>query len=586
MNPQEFVDFWKGTGGGQFSPPANPFKNEWHKIKNEIEPHFYGTVPPALEEAFPNEDREILAYRKKTYKPKTESPLVKAINDLSRLITGSKYSVYFDNQDMHEWLDNTDFSGEGFVAHFFKMVIPYRVLDPNAVFLLNVPNSPESRLQSAEVVPQIISSDRVIFYDTEYPLLIYKGETKKKYTTGFQMPIDGYYKIVTDQFYGEIVPINSSERVKGEDMFLGGRFRIIYEHNLGFVPFTALGGRPVPRYDSFGNQYVVYKSDFSAAIPYLDDASVYDNQHKSVMLARCFPIAFIEGITCQSCNGQGYQFDPAKDEKTSCKSCHGTGKTPYLSPLAGYYLSPAPTRIGDDKPQIPDPIRYYSPETATIEMTSKEAKYALDKAENVLNINRSLKQAQSGVAKELDKEHEYIEVGKISTDLFQKLKHILEALQGLLFLDITSEVSLSAPISFDLKNEVELLEEFQKTQMGMPASVRYDAFLSYVAQRYNTDNVAKRLAEIVADYSVWTLYTIEEKIRLLASGGISTEDYIKSNFAFEVVKELYYARKLSLELDTVQYKQIIDNALADRLQSAQRLVLDDVEDLNLEDEEQ
>ena len=78
-------------------------KNEWKKIYESIKPHFYGQVPLALDTAFPNEDDQILQYRKRTYQPKTESPLVKAITELNRLLSSAKHSIRFDNLEMLDY---------------------------------------------------------------------------------------------------------------------------------------------------------------------------------------------------------------------------------------------------------------------------------------------------------------------------------------------------------------------------------------------------------------------------------------------------------------------------------------------------
>ena len=100
-----------------------------------------------------------------------------------------------------------------------------------------------------------------------------------------------------------------------------------------------------------------------------------------------------------------------------------------MSPLAGYNLSPPPTLM-DEKAGSRDPIRFYAPETSTIQMTSDEAKSALENAKMVLNIDRSLKSAQSAVAKEMDREPECLEISKISDDMYMKLQHTLEVVQA------------------------------------------------------------------------------------------------------------------------------------------------------------
>ena len=107
----------------------------------------------------------------------------------------------------------------------------------------------------------------------------------------------------------------------------------------------------------------------------------------------------------------------------------------FLSPLAGYNLSPEPNTFGGEDKKDRDPIRFYSPDTSTIQMTSDERTHALDNAKTVLNIDRSLKSAQSGIAKEMDREPEYLEIGRISDDMYSKLNHTLSVVQGLIFMD-------------------------------------------------------------------------------------------------------------------------------------------------------
>ena len=103
MNIEQFYEFLNTVNATILNPPVHPFKQDWKRIYESIKPHFYGEVPPALDKAFPNEDEQILAYRKNTYQPKTESPLVKAITELHRLLSSAKHSVRFENTDMKEF---------------------------------------------------------------------------------------------------------------------------------------------------------------------------------------------------------------------------------------------------------------------------------------------------------------------------------------------------------------------------------------------------------------------------------------------------------------------------------------------------
>lgn len=550
MNVEEFFEFINESGHTISTPPIHPFKKEWAKIKKSIAPHFYGDTPEALEKAFPNEDSQILEYRKNTYQAKTESPLVKAIGELHRLLSNAKHSIRFENDNMREYIDSARFNELSLPKFFFNIAIPQRILDPNAILLVTPKGEGlEDVTKRVDVDMNLISSDRIIFKDPKYKLLIYKGVKRNKYQNTLSL-ISDVLHVVTDVFYGEVKIVDKAYVLD-----------VLYEHNLGFIPWVTLGGRAIIKYDNAGNEFIYYKSDFSPAIPYLNDAAIYDNQHKSVMLATCFPIKFVEGVTCNSCNGNGTYLSDDTETVTDCVKCSGSGKILFISPLAGYHLNPGNTKLGQDVAQ-PDPIRYFSPDVSTIQYTGEVAKLSLEKAENVLNINRALKQAQSGTAKELDKESEYIEVGKVSDDVYMKLDSLLEIVQGLVFMDVESEVIVNAPISFDLKTEMDLMQEFAESQKGQPAAIRFEAYKSYMDRRFSTDLVAKRIAELCPMYTSLYLYTITERVELLGSMQISSKDAIKATFVFDAVLHLYYETEFDIfESTNEQIKAEIDKVL-------------------------
>ena len=554
MDLNQFYEFLDTTGRTVLNPPVHPFKSDWKLIYESIKPHFYGEVPPALERAFPNEDDQILQYRKNTYQPKTESPLVKAITELHRLLSSAKHSVRFENMQMQEFTEQMKYGDTNLTQFFFSVFVPNRVLDPNAVLLVQPEGEGlESDAVRVGIDMKIIQSDRIVFNDPEYRLLIYKGINKNKYAVlGVENPL--YYHIVTDMFF-------AVARSYGDKTV----FEVIYEHNSGVMPWVTLGGRSVPKYDAYGNTFKIFKSDFSPAIPYLNDAAIFDNQHKSVMLATCFPIKFVEGVDCVTCRGVGKVQDANNpDLSMTCKTCHGHGKTLSITPLAAYNINPTTGKFGENQQPI-DPIRYYSPDVSTIQETNKVATEALDKAEQVLNINRSLKSAQSGVAKELDREPEYIEVGKISDDVYARYKETLRIIQALVFMDTESEIMVNAPISFDLKTETELMQEFAESQKGLPTAVRYEAYVSYVDRRYNSDPIARRIATICAMYNSAYLYTVDERVQMLASGQITENDAISAMFVFDAVTTLYYEKNFDLMTDDyTAIKEAIDAELAPR----------------------
>ena len=284
------------------------------------------------------------------------------------------------------------------------------------------------------------------------------------------------------------------------------------------------------------------------------------------MLSTCFPIKFVDGIDCNTCHGTGRVYNEANPDKPkTCGTCGGHGKVLFMSPLAGYNLSPPPSLM-DEKAGSRDPIRFYSPETSTIQMTSDEAKSALENAKMVLNIDRSLKSAQSGVAKEMDREPEYLEISKISDDMYMKLQHTLEVVQALVFMDTDSEISVNPPVSFDIKTEVELMAEFAESQKGMDASIRYGAYLSYIDQRYSQNETMKRIAQLSSAYTTLILFTIDERNKLLAAGQITQDDAIKATYVFDTILELHYTGQIDIfDEDMAAITNAIDNAIQPKI---------------------
>jgi hypothetical protein len=573
MNPEQFTQFLDSIGKTLNAIPANPFRGEWARIKNAMAPHYYGDVPDILKESFPNEDPQILEYRKKIYSAKTESPVVKAMTDLHRLLSTSKHSVYFDNKKMEQWYEDTTISGQDYFSYFFSAVVPMRILDPNAVFLVDVPEAPSTTRDSAETVFTMIQSDRIVFNDPEYPLFIYQGTNQRKYTTTVDWSLNGIYHVVTDQFYGTIKE---------------GVLEVIYEHKSGVSPWFTLGGRAIPRFDDSGNKFVVYKSDFSPAVPYLNDAAVYDNQHKSVMLSTCFPIKFVDGITCDVCNGIGKVADEnSADGSSVCGGCSGLKKKLFLSPLAGYNITPDDgynVQAGSGEQR--DPIRFYSPEIGTITMTGEQADKSLAKAEEVLDINRAVKLAQSGVAKDIDREGALIQVSKIATDLYSKMQYSLEIKQAITFMSITDNITVIAPVSFDLKSESELMAEFTETQKGAPVDVRYNAYYNFIQQRYANDLEAKRMAEISVQYSTFILFTPTERAEMVASGQMLREDAIKAANVFEVMTMLINENKIDIfNEEFLSMRNKIDVIMTAKIDSFASVGIDPINDANMDDEE-
>lgn len=565
MTAAEFLD-WVKNFGGVNSIPNHPFKAKWAEIYDEIKPHYYGDVPQVLEDTFPNEDENISEYRKKVYQAKTESCITESINKLSRLMQESKFSIVYANEQMDDFMGSYMVEGEKFTDYFLQKFPSKRMLDPNAV-LLAVPTGAgvEQPNIAVDVEFKFIESHYIKIVDLDEKVLVYRAPIyQNKYQAisylGENELVTYRDYVVTDQFYGYIEV--------GGDTNSPSYLVVQYEHNMGILPFVVMGGRALSQ-DYKGFQFSYFKSDISAAIPFLNGAAISDNQEFSATMANAFPIKILQGVECTNCNGQGeYLTDPTPENPdrqiVSCHVCHGTGQNVSLSPLSGVYIKKEPKYNDANNASDMKPIEFVSPNTSILDYLSNYTEKKYEQAKEILNIEKAVKYAQSAVAKEVDKEPEYIEVKRISDSIFARLNYMIYVIQGLRFMDNESPVVVIPPTSFDIKNEAELFEEYKQTiNAKAPDFVRAAAFGDWLKQRFSTDKTGQRIAEICLGYAKMFLYTIEEQKELYLMGVVGRDDMIKASSVFNLVVNAYNLNRDFIEQELQQIYTQLDAALSD-----------------------
>ena len=572
MNVQEFLDFVNEVGSIT-NLPIQPFKEKWLKITKDIEPHYFGEIPDALQKAFPNEDEDVFKYRTDNYQPKTESCVVDFINKLTRLLQDSKYSIRFENKQMEEFIESgKKIAGDKITDWFLSKFVSKRMLDPNGALVI----WPKGEGLVNNRVPidfdlRFIESKDIQLIDHELGLLIYKAPTRTKYQTiiGTQSAQDYRYNIITDEFYGYI----GYSKEKDSDPIY--KLHIVYEHGMKYLPFVVMGGRPLTK-QYLGYDYTYYESDLTPAIPYLNDAATSDNQHTSVMNANCFPHKIMQGIECPKCFGGGRYSDPTPedpDRVVECGKCHGSGEVVYNSPLKGIILR----KEGKDG-EVGKPIEWVSPNVDTISLVKEDSKDKLISAKEVLNVDKAIRYAQSGVAKELDRDSEYIDIKRIADSIFYKLNVILYAIQGLRFMSLKNKIMVIPPASFDIKTEVELYAEFQATLTGQaPDFVRAAAFQEWVKARFSTDKVGQRIADLCIMYAPMYLYNTAEKKEKYLLQTITQDDLIRADFGFSAIMEMYSMDNESIYREFAEIESDLDALLEPRFQLARTEALPEID---------
>lgn len=567
MTAAEFSQ-WVVQFGGVYNIPKHPFKQKWAEIYNEIAPHYYGNVPKILEKTFPNEDERIAEYRQEVYQAKTESCVTEFTNKLSRLMQDSKYSVVYQSEPMKQFMGGLMVEGEFFTDYFLSKFPSKRMLDPNGVFLAYpTGQGVENSNVAVDISFKFIESKYIDFIDLDEKVLIYRApKYANKYKSvsalNTNQAVQYISYVVTDEFYGYI---EVDAQGDAETKYLV----VTYEHNLGALPFVVLGGRPLSE-DYNGFQFSYFKSDISSAIPFLNGAAISDNQEFSTTMANAFPVKILQGVECVKCNGQGeYLTEPTPgnpDRKIqTCGTCGGTGQNVSLSPMGGIYIKKEPKYNDANNSADLTPIEWVSPNTSILDYLSNYTEKKYEQAKEILNIEKAVKYAQSAVAKEVDKEPEYIEIKRISDSVFARLNYMIYIVQGLRFMDNDNSIVVIPPTSFDIKNEAELFEEYKQTIAAKaPDFVRASAFKDWLKQRFSTDKAGQKIAEICLGYAKMFLYTIEEQKEYYLMGVVGREDMIKASSVFNLVVNAYQLNPEFIEQDIETIYAQLDAALANQ----------------------
>lgn len=559
MNGEDFKAFVLTFGKGIAALPENPFKKEWKEVYQAVAPHYFGELPPILRKTFPNEDKAIFDYRVETYQAKTEACVTDAVDTLARHLSMAKHSIKYALPGMKEWVEEKKVENQPFVHWFLKHFVSNRVIDPNGVLVVNIGGEAWEQMRTdmrLEIFFDFVPSSEIVFIDLDLGVLVYNAPSLSRWGNA----PSGEYIVITDEFYGTASTNGAGELVLNEQ----------YYHNIGQVPAVILGGRPVSKRKN-GHTFSYYKSDISAAIPYLNDASISDNQYKSVVIANGFPVKVVEGVACEPCHGHGWISEVDEDnpdgKRITCGTCKGTGKI-HISPLSGIYFKNSDGLDKDGKPETP--LQFISPSIDTIQHLSEYRKSALEESKEVLNIDKAVKYAQSGIAKQIDKQPLYIKVKEISDEVYMKLQSVLKFAQGLRFYESRdADLTVIPPSSFDLKTEADLYEEFKSAvESGAPDFVRKETFIQWIKSRFSTDTTGQQIGEIIVMYAPLTLSTVTEQKERYLMQTVTQIDLIKATFGFNELIKLYDKDPAIILLPYEDVAALLDEALAPRFDEA------------------
>jgi hypothetical protein len=498
------------------------YYDEWYNVRETMFVHTRGKKPgKILTERRPNEDPEIKKYREMIYEPITKGSIQKAIDKLYRIFQNANFSIQVSDE-LNAYLSTVKFNENFFYSYIQKFVVPRMIEDPNG-WIVWIPTG-EGLINPSvkvDVEPLIISTEQIKYLDKNNITWLDEKE-KSRIKKSNKIVNEGlvYYTLTNVGFYKHVQ--------YGDDRKIQFEVIPVYMHNIGKVPGCVLGGDLTPE------KY--FESYFSAFVPFANEAIRQYSDWQGVMTTSAFPYREEVGETCDAkgCR-DGIIYDSENEEHDMCRRCNGTGRIVSRSPFGVFIREKGNAAFSGESSTEPL-IRFITPPVDIIQYSGDAWQTLLKKAEDALHLNL-IDEAQSGVAKIIDREDSFAQLTKISNNIFDEIIY-----KSLVYIEAYRNVTnpqapnIIKPISFSMKTEWDLMQEIiNLTDRNAPVSFLIETTKDLARKRFSGNKAVSRLVEVLVSYD--PIYTIsaKDKISMMQSGIIEKEDVLKSLHAYKAL---------------------------------------------------
>jgi hypothetical protein len=511
--------------------------------------HSDGLYPEALiGERRPSESPEIKDYRKKIYRPITESAVSKIISSLGKIRRSPDWVIQYDkgrfpasipdNETLEVYCEQQYPEFASITNWVFGDLLRRYVLDANAMVAVipkGIPNKNSEYLQPAAM---LFGSEQVLDYEPDNYAVLLSSETVK-YESSQAKGAYGYGRV----FYvltGEAVA-RYEESVRPGDYVPAWS----YAHNLGSLPAFKAGGLFFEK----KNNDIIFKSRIAGIVPHLDEAAREYSDLQAEILQHIHSEKYVYvNSECKECMGMGVVRD-GEGGQHACRHCNGSGSVRSVTPYGVHEIVlPKATEASVPTP----PVGYIQKQTEIARLQDERVDRHIYKALSAINMEflAETPLSQSGVAKEADKDELNNLVGAIAEDLVRIMDRVyfyINEYRYSVILPDREKRKLMLPVipvpeRFDLLNSSHIMAEISSAKASGVGSVLVRAMeVDYAKKRFNASPEVSYFLQAVYDLDPLSGLTEDEKMSRLSNGGITELSYVVSSninaFVQRAVKE-------------------------------------------------
>jgi len=511
----------------------------------------------------PNESEDVKKYRIDNFRPVTQAAFNQASDNAKRVLSHSSVEVIYPEK-IKDFMFSDSFNGTDYM-NYKKNYYFDKMIDAANAFMVWWPIGQIGDVtKQVSVEPIIVMPEDVVHATDEVFTFLSSEKSWVEVGQGESAPIGQVFYIIGEKEIWKKSQVGRIDSIEFE-------YAIYAVNPCGYVYPYQLGGKETiveiegkNRYGQDDEIEVKYfKSFFSHALAYADECLARFSDNQGVAVRCSSPLMEVESVKCTAgCkNGFVEMWDSEKKKilgTTACETCHGRGKVPITGSPYGVITRPERQKgVGEfDNTDIPT-VRFIHPEVGILDYSDRTWQDYLKMTKDSLALLR-IDQAQSGVAKEIDRENQlsvldvlaaYLYKGSVVQDFMIIHKFLYPSLDF-------PQVTINLPSSFIIKSPGEILEDIKILRdQGAPDFIIIEKTREYIQKAYGSDQFRMKIFDVLVALDPVFIKTQNEISQLVSSTVITNEQATFHLWATSIVES--YAKEQGRDFVTMDTGSIV-----------------------------
>lgn len=562
----------------QNSKNRHKFYHDSCEMAEAINVHASGEFPDDLiKERRPAENKDIQKYRQKIYVPKTKPVFTKVYNSLQKIPRSPDYSIQFDQEaparipqeeTLQRYITDAIPKYGSLSNWFWTVAFRYYLIDANAVVVTLPVNfdAPENEFYKPR--PQVYTSEAILDYkEGEYYVIItseterYEDEQNVSYNDGKR-----YMVIQPDVIQWFQYNPRTSKMIEIAQVV----------NEIGYLPVRNMRGLCIDEREG----YSLYESRIAGMVPMLDEATrEYSDLQAEVVQHIHSTMWTYQPQACKTCSGKG-RVPVENAAPVQCPDCNGNGVAP-MNPYE--HLSVPMPKVGET-PLSPPFMGYVEKNTAIAELQDTRVKQHIYDALASINMEylAEVPLAQSGVAKQVDREELYSFVHSIASDCCRIIGEIITDAcywrykpLGISDADLYAMLpEVIVPERFDLLSAGVLIEEITAmSNAKIDPAIINAAQIDLAEKRFANDPSVRDMVKLKLLLDPFAGVPEESIMLMKASGAVSQNDLVIHANINEFVNRAMQENKGFALLPVEKQREIMQGYATEKAQAMQTTMI-------------